>query len=50
MTKENEIAERIAQALKEVELIEKGELPKRTAREMIERVRRQLDDEGKRSK
>lgn len=46
MTKENEIAERVVQALKEVEMIEKGELPRRSAREMIGRVKERLDDEG----
>lgn len=46
MTKENEIAERVVQALKEVELIEKGVIPRRSAREMIGRVKERLDDEG----
>lgn len=45
MTKENEISERVLQALKEVELIEKGELPRRSARELIERVKERLNDE-----
>jgi len=45
LTKENEISERVLQALKEVELIEKGELPRRSARELIERVKERLNDE-----
>lgn len=45
MTKENEISERVLQALKEVELIEKGELPRRSARELIDRVKERLNDE-----
>lgn len=49
MTKENEIAERVAQALKEVELIRSGKLPKQSARSMLERVRERLNDEGERS-
>lgn len=45
MTKENDISERIKQALKEVELISAGKLPKRSAREMIGRVKERLNVE-----
>lgn len=47
MTKKDEIAEHIERSLKEVELMRAGKLPKRSAREMLKRVRRRIDDEEK---
>jgi len=44
LTKDNEIPESVRQALKEIELIRGGKLPKRSAREMIRREKERLDD------
>lgn len=45
MGDKDEINKRVERALKEIELIRKGDLPKRPAREMIERVRGRLNSD-----